>query len=363
MIHSFVSYFLGRLRMGVFGSTARRAGFVPAMLLWMLPGVTPAAEYFVDQSIGDDANPGTEAEPWRTIFRATEAGALAPGDTLTVKAGTYRDEEIALATAGEGAAIMLRFLEDGEPGNPITVRANPGDEVIIRCGMQFGCVRLSSHNVFEGFIVEEFLGAGIKTPEQCNDKLFCFDYDGFEEGVIIQNNTIRNGGNVATTNNAAIELSACLNCEVRNNVLSNVFAAPELGVPSGTGVHAFGMGGGVIENNEIFDMHEGIGFKRSPADEGGAIRYNAPLVRRNYIHNLTGAAINYFVSVGSGGNPSHLDIQVIENICYDVSTCVAINTPRTSSAPGTDLTNPGPFEPSHPVTITNNTLIGRLIWR
>ena len=36
---------------------------------------------------GGDGNPGTAAAPWRTLQKA--AGAVNPGDTVVVHAGTY----------------------------------------------------------------------------------------------------------------------------------------------------------------------------------------------------------------------------------------------------------------------------------
>ena len=39
---------------------------------------------------GSDSNPGTEAQPWKTIQKA--ANALIAGDTVYIKAGTYREQ-------------------------------------------------------------------------------------------------------------------------------------------------------------------------------------------------------------------------------------------------------------------------------
>ena len=73
-----------------------------------------AAAYYVDAGSrhASDGNPGTEAWPWKTIGRGVQS--LQPGDTLLIKAGTYRE-----------TVILTR---SGTQTNPIRIRAYPGDE-------------------------------------------------------------------------------------------------------------------------------------------------------------------------------------------------------------------------------------------
>jgi hypothetical protein len=67
---------------------------------------------------GDDAGPGTEDEP----FASVTAGlmALAPGDTLLIRGGTY-DER-----------VVEPPIRPGTPDAPITVAAYPGERPVIR---------------------------------------------------------------------------------------------------------------------------------------------------------------------------------------------------------------------------------------
>jgi len=52
-----------------------------------LPSVVLAESYYVDAVNGDDSNPGTEAQPWKTISKAqTEISA---GDTVILRTGDY----------------------------------------------------------------------------------------------------------------------------------------------------------------------------------------------------------------------------------------------------------------------------------
>ena len=64
---------------------------------------------------GDDSQPGTEAQPWRTIQKA--ADTLVAGETVYIKAGTYAEQVIP--------------QNSGSAGNYITYAAYPGDVVTI----------------------------------------------------------------------------------------------------------------------------------------------------------------------------------------------------------------------------------------
>src|SRR4051812_13157545 len=58
---------------------------------------------------GNDSNAGTQAAPFRTIQRA--ATAVAPGDTVTIHAGTYTGFVV---NARGTAAAPIAFVGDGE---------------------------------------------------------------------------------------------------------------------------------------------------------------------------------------------------------------------------------------------------------
>jgi hypothetical protein len=85
-----------------------------------------AGNYFVATN-GVDSNPGSEAQPWKTIAKA--AGAMAPGDTVTVLAGSYAAERVAVTKSGtaespityqaKGTAVMKGFKITA---NYITIR-------------------------------------------------------------------------------------------------------------------------------------------------------------------------------------------------------------------------------------------------
>jgi len=64
---------------------------------------------------GDDANPGTEAAPFRTLGKACELAG--PGDTVYVGAGKYRE--------------TLRPARSGEAGRPIRFQPKAGERVVL----------------------------------------------------------------------------------------------------------------------------------------------------------------------------------------------------------------------------------------
>jgi parallel beta-helix repeat protein len=80
---------------------------MPADAFW-------AAAYYVDGGMrtASDSNPGTESQPFKTIGRGVQS--LEPGDTLLIKAGTYRE--------------MVNLHRSGTQADPIRIRAYPGDE-------------------------------------------------------------------------------------------------------------------------------------------------------------------------------------------------------------------------------------------
>ena len=70
---------------------------------------------------GDDANPGTEARPWRTLRAAV--ARLRAGDAAWVHTGTYRER-----------VDIGGVARDGLPGAPIQLLAAPGAKPVLRGG-------------------------------------------------------------------------------------------------------------------------------------------------------------------------------------------------------------------------------------
>ncbi len=74
----------------------------------------PSAYYVAPN--GDDANPGSEAQPWRTIQHAAES--VGPGDTVYVREGVYHE------------AVTI-LVSGSEAGGYITFRNYPGERPVL----------------------------------------------------------------------------------------------------------------------------------------------------------------------------------------------------------------------------------------
>jgi len=106
----------------------------------IIPSVLNATTYYVSIS-GNDANPGTQAQPWRTIQNA--ADMMDAGDTALVSAGTYNER---VTTRRSGAARQLiEFRAIGQVSvGSFTVKSN--DYIKIN-GFRFSS-ELGNYNAF-----------------------------------------------------------------------------------------------------------------------------------------------------------------------------------------------------------------------
>ncbi|RLI40648.1 hypothetical protein DRO59_08780 [Candidatus Bathyarchaeota archaeon] len=79
------------------------------------------ASYYVDATLGDDSNPGTISQPWKTISKVNSS-SFSPGDKIYFKRGeTWREQ--------------LTVSSSGSDGNPITFGAyGTGEKPIIHGG-------------------------------------------------------------------------------------------------------------------------------------------------------------------------------------------------------------------------------------
>lgn len=64
-------------------------------------------DYFV-ATTGNDANPGTETLPWRTVQKA--ADTMVAGDTVFIRAGTYV-ERVTPTQAGTDGGYITYYRE------------------------------------------------------------------------------------------------------------------------------------------------------------------------------------------------------------------------------------------------------------
>lgn len=266
----------------------------------LLPS-TPSNTYYVALN-GNDANPGTQAQPWRTIQKAANFGS----GTFYVLAGIY-PEKVSISYPNSvfealGTVSTQDFLITA---NNITVRG-----FAITSATTFG-IQVYGDNCF---IENNFI------------------YSTFDVGIRLEKDTNR--------------------CVVRNN---KVERASQAGIEFRGTNH-------VIENNEIWDTIQYPPGAPSPSQYADAdgMRFfgSGHIVRGNYIHDIvykTPENINPHIDCfqtwwdSERQDPGH-------NTVFDGNTCILPNTTGGGFSPkGFDL------DDGYNLTFINNIVHAKLI--
>jgi uncharacterized protein YgiM (DUF1202 family) len=98
--------------------TTRHTLLACAALLLAPLAATHAAEFHVAPS-GNDANPGTQAAPLRTIQRAADLAQ--PGDAITVHEGVYRER---INPPRGGQSDQKRIVYQAAPGEKVEIKGS-----------------------------------------------------------------------------------------------------------------------------------------------------------------------------------------------------------------------------------------------
>jgi len=270
--------------------------------------VVDGTVYFVDKNGAgaSDANPGTEASPWKTLAKA--AATAQSGDTVYVKAGTYYE--------------TLRPLYSGAIGAPITFAADPvsgcrGGKTKSACGVVIdgGGTRESAAMLQRSYIrVEGFEmtnhGGGLLAE--------VIHVDGV--GIQIVNNYIHDNdgsGVVAIVGNS-------IGLLVDNNEMRNVYRGVLFNGNAMTfrnnhiwAINCDGIRGGgdntLIEGNDIHSANHGASECHMDALDLGAGETNRGLIiRNNTIYDFSQLVYIYGYSGSSVEN-----IEIYGNVIYN----------------------------------------------
>jgi hypothetical protein len=153
---------------------------------------------------GNDTGPGTPAQPWRTLQKA--ADTLVAGETVTIRAGTYRER------------VVPR--NSGISGQPITYAAYPGETITLD-------------------------GSGITVPENSG----LFDLSG-REYITVQ------GLRIANSQQAGILAGSTAHILIKNNTISNAVSS---GIGIGGSNNVIASGNEVVLANVGFSLVSGRG--------------------------------------------------------------------------------------------------------
>jgi parallel beta-helix repeat protein len=240
--------------------------------------ISHAATYYV-ATTGDDSNPGSESEPFRTINRGVLA--LQAGDTLYIRSGTYNE------------ALISNIPGGTSWDNPVTVAAFPGEEVVIMPDSGYRVIEFGDVNqryiVIDGLI---FDGSNV-----LYNLLWIW-----QDNIRIQNSEFRNLNsdwcNIIGLGCIAIVVDGYepWNQTASDNQFSNL-RVHNIGVPwSDWGVGFYiTSANNIIEDCEIYAVHgSGIQLWRQ---DGTSVRDN--IVRNNKIYDNH---IGIIVAKGSNNN-------------------------------------------------------------
>jgi hypothetical protein len=274
-------------------------------------GASTGRRLYVSRA-GSDSNPGTRARPWRTVQKALQA--LEPGETALVRAGTYT-ENLLMSRAGTASA-------------PITVRAYPGERVVLHAASPADA-------------------QGDSYPIQITTGAAYFRLYGF----VIENSLGTSAANVFVSGNANhIELSRN---EIRYGQDLGIFAAPTTshlqilgnrihdngrnhvaGQHQSHGIYIEGRDD-LIADNVIYNHPYGFGIQIYPANEDTII-----------VGNTIAATAHSSIVVGGWGGVSNITIR--SNVLY----------PSAETYGGDYGVEMASACPTGPVTIDHNVIYG-----
>ena len=103
----------------------------------LAPRVMAAGTVFYVAATGNNANPGTREQPWRTVQKAAET--LQPGDTVLIRGGVYR-ENVQPSRGGTSEAAR------------ITYKAYPGETPVLSGSEQITGWTDVGHDVWKAVV-------------------------------------------------------------------------------------------------------------------------------------------------------------------------------------------------------------------
>jgi Right handed beta helix region/Protein of unknown function (DUF1565) len=305
-------------------SAVRPASTTSGSLGTSLPprlGQSTGGQYYVDGQSGSDSNAGTLAAPWRTITKAWNAVPF--GSTINVRAGTYSTQTY---LSGRSASAA----------NPITIRAYPGETVILRNDSSAGAavyIDRSSGVRIQGFRITNPSSDGIKVLNSSDIELVSNSvYGNGNQGIIVGG-----GGSTAPTYSKNVQLWS--NRIYSNGALS--YTPFQHGVYYGaTGSNTDGIQhgavGGVIANNVFYDQPTGFHIQVGSQVDGVIITNNTFTTASNTSDANLGNAIQFY---GEGNQFAPKNVLVVNN-------AIAFNAHRGVHGAG----------PSMPSNVVRNNL-------
>lgn len=258
-----------------------------------IPIITPTAAfseantYYVNDKIGSDTNPGTQALPWQTIQKAADTVAI--GNTVIVQTGNYPER--------------VRIDRSGTANAPITFQTQGSVSM-------HGFTARASYITIRGFEITN-------TPDDSIDGYGIW-FQG--SGCVIEGNYIHyatRGGIQIFARLGSEALTA--NCLVRNNRLYR---------NAKVGIEIYGFNH-IVEGNEIWGTIQYHPNWKNPPNsvDADGVRFfgSGHVIRGNYIHDIlfsdpenVNPHIDCFQTWGDSYREAAHNVLIEQNLCDNV---------------------------------------------
>ncbi|MFQ5613249.1 MAG: endo alpha-1,4 polygalactosaminidase [Anaerolineae bacterium] len=305
-------------------------------------GSAQGTTYYVAPT-GNDANPGSQAQPWRTIQKA--ANTLTAGDTVYIRAGTYPEQ--------------VTPLNSGSAGNYITYAAYPGETATIDgASISLPAWDAGLFNVEDRSYIRISGLRVINAGPNMNNSGIYVDNSSY---IIIENNytynTVSSGIGVWNSNNITIDGN-----EVE---LANNDGEQEEITVSGTDTFE-------VKNNHIHDGGPGTNGGEGITIKGGATNGK---IYKNHVHDITSGQRTCLYVDGWGGAQATANIEIYQNVLHNCGAGITLasedgslvrdikiynNIVYGNQSNGLEIGNWGEagilVRPVQSITFTNNTV-------
>ncbi|HWP41653.1 MAG TPA: right-handed parallel beta-helix repeat-containing protein, partial [Blastocatellia bacterium] len=295
-----------------------------------------ANTYYV-ATTGSDNNPGTQAEPWRTLQHAVDA--IMPGDTILVESGTY---------------LGCRIERSGQPDSVCTLKAAPSATVVINApgpdNRHDSNIEVEnfdgtvSYWIIDGFEVADAPRYGIDLRDTDHITVqSCFVHDSVVTGIFLafsyhpliqHNESAANGehgiyqsnsgdhpiirGNILHHNfRAGLHMNGDRNFTPGDGIISFALVEKNIvyenGTGGGSGINCDGVNDSIIRNNLLYNNHaSGISLYAVDGSEGSS---------RNEVYNntiLMASDGRWCINIAASteGQPNPVGNKIKNNILY-----------------------------------------------
>lgn len=283
---------------------------------------------FVDtnHASSSDANPGTEAQPWKTIQKA--ARSVQPGDTVYIKRGTYKGE-VKIERSGQPASGK------DEPDRLIVFAAFPGDEHLVILDGSRLLLSEASYIQISGLRIQNTNNEGIAVRGMCEYVILTDNhtFDTYGSGIsvwgvdwgkdpndygydIIRDIRIEGNKIEKACNGGWNECITLANGVNGFQILDNEVFNGGDPVNGGEGIDIKeGCRNGIIGHNVVYDLtRRGIYL-----DGGGHMDWDTPPVHNIHVayNRVYSNSISQGMAVMTEGSADVHDIFIYNNLFYD----------------------------------------------